>query len=56
MIESKRRTLARIIAWRILATAITAVFTGINTAIAIHIVLMICHYFYERIWLKIRWE
>ena len=55
MTETRTRTLTRIIVWRILATLITAVWTGLNTAIAIHIVLLVTHYVYERLWLKIDW-
>lgn len=55
MIELHKRTLARAISYRIIATAITAFFTGISAAIALHIILTLVHYIMERIWLNINW-
>lgn len=55
MAETHKRTLARAITYRIVATAITALFTGISKAIALHIILTIVHYAMERIWLRIKW-
>ncbi len=55
MKETHKRTLARAISYRIVATAITALVTGLSTAIAIHVVLTIAHYIMERLWLKIEW-
>jgi uncharacterized membrane protein len=55
MTETHKRTVARTILWRILATLITVPFTGLSTAIVLHIVLTVIHYFYERVWLKITW-
>lgn len=55
MTESHKRTLARAISYRILATLITALFTGLSSAIIIHVALTIVHYIHERIWLKINW-
>ena len=53
--ETPKRTLARTLGYRLLATFITAVWTGLGQAVFIHVVLAIMHYFYERIWLKIQW-
>jgi len=53
--ETHQRTVARIIFWRIIATLLTIPFTGLSTAILIHILLTVTHYIYERIWLKIKW-
>ena len=53
--ETHQRTIARIIFWRIMATLLTVPFTGLSTAILIHILLTVTHYIYERIWLKIKW-
>ncbi len=53
--ESHKRTLARAISYRIIATAITAIFTGLGKAIALHIILTLVHYAMERVWLKINW-
>jgi uncharacterized membrane protein len=55
MSETHQRTLARTISYRIIATLTTALFTGIETAIFIHVLLTIIHYVIERLWLKINW-
>ena len=55
MIETHKRTIVRTICWRIIATAITAIWTGLSGAIVINIVLTMLHYAHERIWLKINW-
>jgi len=55
MTETHKRTFARAISYRIIATLITAMFTGIGKAIALHIILTLVHYAMERIWLKIKW-
>jgi uncharacterized membrane protein len=53
--ETRSRTLARTVSYRIVATLVTAVFTGIEAAILIHVLLTFVHYVMERIWLKIDW-
>jgi len=53
--ETKSRTLFRILSFRIIALLITAIWTGLNNAILIHITLTIIHYLFERLWLKIKW-
>ena len=53
--ELHKRTLTRAISWRIVATLITAVWTGIEGAIIINIFMTIAHYIHERAWLKIKW-
>jgi uncharacterized membrane protein len=55
MSETHTRTLARTLGYRIIAMLITAAWTGLGKAVTIHIVLAIMQYFYERIWLKIKW-
>jgi uncharacterized membrane protein len=55
VIETKKRTLARTISYRIVALLITAIWTGLADAIIIHIVLTLIHYIFERIWLRIKW-
>lgn len=55
MVETHARTLARTVSYRILATLITALFTGLGEAILIHILLTLVHYAMERVWLKIKW-
>jgi uncharacterized membrane protein len=53
--ETHRRTLTRAITWRITATLITAVWTGLAGAIIINIFMTVAHYIHERFWLKIEW-
>jgi len=53
--EFHKRTITRTISWRIIATLLTIPFTGLSTAILLHILLTIVHYIHERIWLKIKW-
>ena len=53
--ETHKRTLARAISYRIIATLITACFTGLTTAVLLHILLTLVHYVMERVWLKIDW-
>ena len=55
MTETRKRTLARTIAYRIIALLITAIWTGLGDAVAIHIVLATVQYVMERAWLKIKW-
>ena len=55
MTETHKRTLARTLSYRIGALAITAMWTGLGEAVAIHIVLAVWQYVLERAWLKIKW-
>ena len=55
MSETHARTLVRTLSYRIGALAITALWTGISEAIAIHVVLALWQYVLERGWLKIKW-
>lgn len=64
MHETKQRTLARTISYRITAWLFTIFWTylffgniGEATGFAtlLHILLSIDYYFHERIWLKIKW-
>ena len=55
MSEKHVRTIARTVSYRVAALLITALWTGLSDAIAIHIVLALLHYSMERIWLKIKW-
>lgn len=56
MIETRLRTFVRGITYRILAAAITAIFTGLSTAILVHVLLTALYYVHERVWLDIRWQ
>jgi uncharacterized membrane protein len=53
--ETHKRTIARAACWRIVAVIMTIPFTGVSTAISIHLLLTIAHYFHERVWLRIKW-
>ena len=55
MTETHLRTFTRTVAYRITALLITAIWTGLGDAVAIHIVLALVQYVMERIWLKINW-
>lgn len=53
--ETHKRTIIRAITWRIVATLVTAAYTGISGAIIINIWMTLAHYIHERIWLKLKW-
>ena len=53
--ETHKRTLVRAISWRIVATLVTAAFTGLSGAIVINIFMTLAHYIHERAWLRIGW-
>jgi uncharacterized membrane protein len=53
--ETHLRTIVRTISYRITALLITAFWTGLSAAVAIHFVLALVQYVIERIWLKINW-
>jgi len=53
--ETRKRTLVRTLSYRLTALLITALWTGLGEAVAIHIVLAILQYTLERAWLKIKW-
>lgn len=55
MTETHGRTWARTLSYRITALLITAIWTGLGDAVAIHIVLALLQYAMERIWLKVKW-
>jgi hypothetical protein len=55
MTETHARTVARTVSYRLVATALTAIFTGIGQAIVIHVMLTAVHYAMERLWLKVHW-
>jgi len=64
MRDKKRRTIAKTISWRLIATLITgiAVYTitgsisiSLTSAMWINMVKTIAYYFHERMWEKIKW-
>jgi len=55
MSETHSRTWVRTLSYRFTALAITAMWTGISSAVEIHIALAILQYVMERVWLKVNW-
>lgn len=55
MKELHKRTIIRAIVWRLIAILITIPFTGFSTAVLVHVILTVAHYFYERFWLRVKW-
>lgn len=55
MTETHTRTWVRTLLYRLVALGITAFWTGISSAVEIHIALAILQYIMERIWLKVKW-
>ena len=64
MTETHKRTIARMISYRITAWLFTILWTYMFTgdigsatgfATALHLLLSVDYYIYERIWLKIKW-
>jgi hypothetical protein len=55
MTETRVRTLARTLAYRITALAITALWTGLGDAVLIHLILASVQYAMERAWLRVSW-
>lgn len=64
MIETKKRTLARMISYRFTAWSFTIFYTWLFTgsigqatgfATVLHLLLSIDYYIHERVWLKIKW-
>jgi hypothetical protein len=55
MSETHLRTIVRTLVYRFIALVITAFWTGLGDAIAIHVILASVQYVTERIWLRIKW-
>jgi uncharacterized membrane protein len=55
MTESHKRTIVRAISWRIVATLVTAAYTGLSGAIIINVWMTLAHYIHERAWLRWSW-
>jgi hypothetical protein len=55
MTETHTRTWVRTLSYRFTALAITAIWTGLSSAVEIHIALAILQYVMERAWLRINW-
>ena len=55
MTESHKRTIVKSITWRIVATLVTAAYTGLSGAIIINLWMTLAYYIHERSWLKLSW-
>jgi hypothetical protein len=55
MNETQKRTIVKILTFRLIALLITALWTGLGNAVIIHLILTIVHYVFERTWLRIKW-
>ena len=55
MTETHTRTWARTLSYRIVATLLTALWTGLGDAVLIHLVLALLHYVMERLWIRVNW-
>jgi hypothetical protein len=55
MTETHVRTWVRTLSYRTIAILITALWTGLGEAVAIHFVLALLQYAIERVWLRIQW-
>ena len=53
--ETHTRTIVKSISWRIVATAVTAYFTGLTGAIVINIWMTVAYYIHERLWTRFKW-
>lgn len=54
--ESKKRTIVKTIGFKIITTSVTALITGLGSALFIHALMTIIYLVYERVWNKIDWE
>lgn len=55
MTESHKRTIVKSITWRIVATLVTAAYTGLSGAIIINLWMTLAYYIHERAWIKLPW-
>lgn len=55
MSETHGRTIVKSISWRIVATLVTAYFTGLTGAIVINVWMTVAYYIHERLWTRVRW-
>jgi uncharacterized membrane protein len=49
------RSVVKTIFFKLITTSITAMFTGLGKAVAIHLILTTVYLIYERVWNKIKW-
>ncbi len=55
VVESRYRTLLRVIVYRVIAMIITGLWTGVHGAIIIGVILTVVNYLLDRMWLQIPW-
>ena len=53
--ETKTRTIARAITFRLIALAVTIPIVGLKIAIGIQLILLVAYYFHERLWMRVDW-
>jgi uncharacterized membrane protein len=56
MRDTKKRSLIKTLSYRALATLATIPFTGLSTALQIHLVLSVIYFAHERLWCRIGWQ
>ena len=54
-LDTVKRSVVKTIFFKLITTSITACFTGIGSAILIHLILTIVYLVYERLWNNIQW-
>jgi uncharacterized membrane protein len=53
--DLQKRSIVKMVSFKILTIAVTIPITGLGTALAVHALTTICFYVHERIWNKINW-
>lgn len=49
------RSVVKTLFFKLITTSVTACFTGLGKAVAIHLILTAVYLIYERIWNRIKW-
>lgn len=55
MTETRTRTIAKAVTWRIVATVIAFYWVGFTAAIVLNLVQTVAYYIHERLWIRINW-
>jgi uncharacterized membrane protein len=53
--DTIKRSIIKTLFFKIVTTSVTALFTGVGTAIVLHLILTVFYLVYERVWNKIKW-
>lgn len=53
--DTVKRSIVKTLFFKIVTTSVTAFFTGIGTAILLHLILTAFYLMYERFWNRIVW-